>query len=35
MRALLIEADPSARWAMPLISGRLGDPEPEQAPDEA
>jgi predicted PurR-regulated permease PerM len=28
MRALLIEADPSARWAMPLISGRLGEPEP-------
>jgi predicted PurR-regulated permease PerM len=43
MRALLIDADPSAQWALPLISGRLGDPEPvpeaesapEPAPDEA
>lgn len=29
MRALLIEADPTAAWAMPLISGRNPDPEPE------
>jgi predicted PurR-regulated permease PerM len=28
-RALLIEADPSAWWALPIISGRLADPEPE------
>jgi predicted PurR-regulated permease PerM len=27
MRALLIEADPSAAWAMPLISGKTPDPE--------
>ncbi len=32
MRALLIEADPEARWMMPLISGRLGEPEPEPEP---
>jgi predicted PurR-regulated permease PerM len=32
MRALLIEADPGARWALPLISGRLSDPEPEPEP---
>jgi AI-2 transport protein TqsA len=41
MRALLVEADPDARWAMPLISGRLSDPEPvpdlgpEPEPEEA
>jgi len=35
MRALLIEADPQAQWALPLISGRLSDPEPVPEPDEA
>jgi predicted PurR-regulated permease PerM len=41
MRALLIEADPSVRWALPLISGRLGEreaasePDPEPDPDDA
>jgi len=35
MRALLIEADPQAHWALPLISGRLSDPEPVPEPDEA
>ena len=39
MRALLIEADPSARWVLPLISGRLDEleppPEPEAAPEPA
>lgn len=35
MRALLIEADPDARWAMPLITGQTTDPEPstEAAPE--
>ncbi len=34
VRALLIEADPDARWALPLISGKdPGEPEPEIEPD--
>lgn len=33
MRALLIEADPGAQWVMPLISGRLSDPEPMPEPE--
>jgi predicted PurR-regulated permease PerM len=33
MRALLIEADPGARWALPLVSGRLADTEPDPGPD--
>ncbi|HEX6249389.1 MAG TPA: AI-2E family transporter [Nocardioidaceae bacterium] len=35
MRALLIEADRSAQWSMPLISGRLGESEPVPEPDQA
>lgn len=34
-RALLIEADPEARWAMPLVSGRSPDPEPEPLADQS
>ena len=30
-RALLVEADPDARWVMPLVSG-ADDPEPEPEP---
>ena len=33
MRALLIEADPGARWALPLVSGQLGDTEPGRRPE--
>jgi predicted PurR-regulated permease PerM len=33
MRALLIEADPGARWALPLVSGRLEDTEPAPSPE--
>ena len=32
-RALLIEADPSARWSMPLISGRRTVSEPMPSPE--
>ena len=32
LRGLLIEADPEARWALPLISGKVPDPGP---PDKA
>jgi predicted PurR-regulated permease PerM len=28
-RALLIEADPEAAWALPLVSGRVAEVEPE------
>jgi predicted PurR-regulated permease PerM len=34
LRALLVEADRSAHWSMPLISGRLTEPEPVLEPDE-
>jgi predicted PurR-regulated permease PerM len=33
MRALLVEADPAARWVLPLISGRLPEAEPGAPPD--
>jgi AI-2 transport protein TqsA len=33
MRSLLVEADPAARWALPLISGRLPKPDPESDPE--
>ncbi len=33
MRALLIEADPSAHWALPLISGRLDETDDEAEPE--
>lgn len=33
MKSVLIEADPSARWVLPVISGRL--PRPEDEPGEA
>ena len=34
-KALLVEADPLARWALPLISGTPGggEPEPKSAPE--
>ncbi len=32
MRALLIEADPRAAWALPLVSGRVPPPEPPPEP---
>lgn len=32
MKAVLIEADPSARWVLPIISGRL--PDPDRDPDD-
>lgn len=36
MRALLIEADPDARWALPLVSGRPPpEPDPVAEPDPA
>ena len=34
MRALLIEADPDARWALAIVSGRPTETEPEQTPPE-
>ena len=32
-RALLVEADPGARWALPLIAGKSDPTEPPPAPD--
>ena len=37
MRAILVEADPTAHWVLPILSGRLAKeppdrPEPSEAP---